>query len=183
MMWGSTAPPLESATAVEWDKASLCSHPLYSAPPPCSQDGSSLLQGHTTQKTRQLKISTNSEHDRWRYPQTRIVLTYSSRTHFIPPTYVLWLVHQPKNVQHLYPFFHLDKRSRWKTCQTTCEKKKGNFFQGRKPEKVKPMLQPLAETFTWLLRPPVITFSMKQRLGITVKWAGLCRVITLRLII
>lgn len=48
-MLGPSVPPLESATGVEWDKAGLCSHPLYSVPPLCSQDGSSLLQGHTTE--------------------------------------------------------------------------------------------------------------------------------------
>lgn len=44
----AAVPPLESATAAERDKVGLCSHPLYSVPPPYSQDGSSLLQGHTT---------------------------------------------------------------------------------------------------------------------------------------
>lgn len=49
MMLGSPVPPLESATVVVWDTAGLCSHPLYSVPLLYSRDGSSLLQGHTTQ--------------------------------------------------------------------------------------------------------------------------------------
>lgn len=49
MVLGSTVPPLESATVVEWDEAGPCSHLLCSVPPLCSPDESSLLQGHTTQ--------------------------------------------------------------------------------------------------------------------------------------
>ncbi len=41
----------------------------------------------------------------------------------------------------------------------------------------------VAKMFLWLLCPPVITFSMEEGFGITVKWTGLCGVIILRLVI
>lgn len=50
-MQSLAVPPLESATVVEWEAAGLCSRRLYSVPPLCSQDGTSLLRGHTTRRT------------------------------------------------------------------------------------------------------------------------------------
>lgn len=64
-----------------------------------------------------------------------------SKWHFIPPTCVLRLVHQPKNVQYLRPSFHLDKRLRWKIYQTTCEERKDNVFHGNMPLKVEYLLR------------------------------------------
>lgn len=158
-------PRLGSATAVVLDKAGLCSRLPYSGPPLCSPGGNSLLRGRTAQgETRK-----TSAHDE---KQNLNKMSSRSFTSHMCPT----IGASAQECSALMPIFPFGYEIRVKDLSNHLqgEKKQGVFFGCTTARCCVP------HRITGL---PVVTFPMEQGFGVTVQGAGLCGVITLRLII